>query len=35
MLNVRIFKNCLKAYVEQGKLALVPKSSHYYRWVGE
>ena len=25
----------LKAYVEQGKLALVPKSSHYYRWVGE
>jgi hypothetical protein len=25
----------LKAYVEQGKLELVPKSSHYYRWVGE
>ena len=25
----------LKAYVEQGKLELVPRSSHYYRWVGE
>ena len=24
-----------KAYVEQGKLELVPRSSHYYRWVGE
>ena len=25
----------LKAYVEQGKLELLPKSSSYYRWVGE
>ena len=25
----------LKGYVEQGKLELVPKSSSYYRWVGE
>ena len=25
----------LKAYVEQGKLELVPKSSCYYRWMGE
>ena len=25
----------LNAYVEQGKLELVPRSSHYYRWVGE
>ena len=25
----------LKAYVEQGKLELVPRSSHYYRWVGK
>ena len=25
----------LKGYVEQGKLELLPKSSSYYRWVGE
>ena len=25
----------LKGYVEQGKLELVPKSSSYYRWIGE
>lgn len=25
----------LKGYVEQGKLELAPKSSSYYRWVGE